>query len=243
MIDLHCHLLPGVDDGAEDLDRALGLARMAVADGIKLSVLTPHVHLGRYDNDRSSITARVAAFQAALDNAGIALQVRGGGEVRIGPELMDMLATDAVPFMGLMGGDRVMLLEFPHSHIPAGSDRFVRWLVSQRVRPLIAHPERNKDVMAQPARIKPFVDMGCLLQLTAGSVLGHFGEAARAASERFLDDDMVFALATDAHDATRRPPILSQARDLLTQRGQDVLAQRLTRSNPARLLGLALEGV
>lgn len=241
MIDLHCHLLPGVDDGAEDLERAFALARIAVADGIELSVLTPHVHQGRYDNDRASIQTRVAAFQAALDDAGIALRVRGGGEVRIGPEVMEMLAADAVPFIGQIGGDRVMLLEFPHSHIPAGADRFVRWLVSQRVRPLIAHPERNKDVMAQPARINPFVDMGCLLQVTAGSLVGQFGAAAQAASETFLDNDMVFALATDAHDATRRPPILSVARDALTLRGGEALAHRLTRGNPARLLGLPPE--
>jgi protein-tyrosine phosphatase len=238
MIDLHCHLLPGIDDGAQDLEQALELARIAVADGIRVSVLTPHVHAGRYDNDRASIDARVLAFRAELEARAIALRVFGAGEVRLGPELMELLDAERLPFIGELGGDRVLLLEFPHSQIPAGAATFVRWLIGRKVRPLIAHPERNRDAIAAPARIKPFVDMGCLLQLTAGSLTGEFGAGAQAAADYFLRQEWVFAIATDAHDATRRPPRLAVARDALIRRGDPELAHKLTQRNPARLLGL-----
>ncbi len=239
MIDLHSHLLPGIDDGATDLDDALALARLAVADGIELSVVTPHVHLERYANDRMSVAEAAARFAEELERAGIALQLRAAGEVRIGPEMVEMLERDQIPFLGSLGGYRVVLLEFPHGGLPVGAERFVRWLIAQKVRPLIAHPERNRELMRDVSRIRPYLDMGCLLQVTAGSLLGQFGVAAQAAAETWLADDCVFALATDAHDLQHRRPNLGVARALLESRGQHELAARLTRTNPARLLGLA----
>ena len=239
MIDLHCHFLPGIDDGAVDLADALALARLALADGIELAVLTPHVHLERYANERASVVEAAARFAEELERAGIALRVRAAGEVRIGPEMVEMLERDQIPFLGELGGYRVVLLEFPHGGLPVGAERFVRWLIAQKVRPLIAHPERNRELMRDVSRIRPFLDMGCLLQVTAGSLLGQFGAGAQAAAEAWLAEDHVFALATDAHDQQHRVPNLGAARALLEQRGQRELAARLTRDNPARLLGLA----
>lgn len=238
MIDLHCHLLPGIDDGARDMDEALELARRAVADGIQVSVVTPHVHLGRYDNDRGSIEPRVAAFRDALAQAGIPLRVFGAGEVRIGPEIQDLLAQEQLPFIGRLGAHRVVLLEFPHGGLPVGAERFVRWMIAHKVRPLIAHPERNKELIAEPGKLRAYVDMGCLLQLTAGSVVGQFGDGAQAAAEYFLREEWVYAIATDAHDLEHRIPNLGAARDALVARGAAELARRLTLTNPARLLGL-----
>ena len=239
MIDLHCHFLPGIDDGAVDLADALALARLALADGIELAVLTPHVHLERYPNERASVVEAATRFAEDLERAGIALRVRAAGEVRIGPEMVEMLERDQIPFLGELGGYRVVLLEFPHGGLPVGAERFVRWLIAQKVRPLIAHPERNRELMRDVSRIRPFLDMGCLLQVTAGSLLGQFGAGAQAAAEAWLAEDHVFALATDAHDQQHRVPNLGAARALLEQRGQRELAARLTRDNPARLLGLA----
>ena len=239
MIDLHCHLLPGIDDGATDLDDALALARLAVADGIELAVVTPHVHLERYPNERASVVEAAARFAVELERAGIALRIRAAGEVRIGPEMVEMLERDQIPFIGQLGGYRVVLLEFPHGGLPVGAERFVRWLIAQQVRPLIAHPERNRELMRDISRIRPYLDMGCLLQVTAGSLLGQFGAGAQAAAEAWLAEDRVFALATDAHDQQHRVPNLGAARALLESRGQHELAARLTRGNPARLLGLS----
>ncbi len=237
MIDLHCHFLPGIDDGAETLEQALALARLAVEDGIQVSVMTPHIHSGWYDNDRESIERARVSFQQALTAEGIPLLVRTGGEVRLGGEVMDLLEQDMIPFYGTWDGYRVMLLEFPHSHIPVGADRLVRWLIERRVRPLIAHPERNKDLIKSPEKIRPFMDMGCFLQVTAGSVFGQFGPGSAAAAAYYLEQDWVFALATDAHDTRHRVPNLSRARDYLADTGRAELAELLTSHNPARLIG------
>ncbi|MDD4927599.1 MAG: hypothetical protein PHF58_13990, partial [Methylotenera sp.] len=147
MIDLHCHLLPGIDDGPETIEQSLELARAAVADGITHSVLTSHVHPGRYPNQRRNLEIAVDAFRAALVKAQIPLQVFVGGEARLCPELIDLLATKQVPYLGQVNGYNIVLLEFPHQQIPLGSMRFVQSMLNIKIRPLIAHPERNKAVM------------------------------------------------------------------------------------------------
>lgn len=238
MIDLHCHFLPGIDDGAENIEQALELARLAVADGITVAAMTPHVHVGRYENFQSSIVKNTEAFQKVLEHKGIALKVVPAGEVRLNADVMDLVASGEAPFLGVLDGYRIMLLEFPHSQIPMGADKLVQWLLAQKIRPLIAHPERNKDVMRTHAKIEPFVNLGCLLQVTAGSLVGQFGSSAQKAAEYFLEQNWVSVLATDAHDALNRPPNLSLAKDYLLARGKSVLATRLLETTPARILGL-----
>ncbi|HEY5579757.1 MAG TPA: CpsB/CapC family capsule biosynthesis tyrosine phosphatase, partial [Rhodoferax sp.] len=156
MIDLHCHFLPGIDDGPETMAQALELARAAVADGITHSVLTSHVHPERYANRRSSLALAVAEFAAELAQVNIALNVRIGGEARLCPELIDLVADDQVPFLGEVAGYRILLLEFPHQMIPLGSLRFIRSLLKLKIRPLIAHPERNKTIMANTDKVREF---------------------------------------------------------------------------------------
>jgi protein-tyrosine phosphatase len=212
MIDLHCHLLPGIDDGPETMEEALALAAHAVQSGIVRAVLTPHVHVGRYDNELDSITADLDRFRIELERRNIPLQVSLGGEVRLGEEIIAMVMEERIPFLGECGGYRVMLLELPHSHIPVGSDKFVGWLLKQKIRPMIAHPERNKDVHHDVNRITPLVSMGCWLQVTAGSVAGNFGETSRKRAVELLERGWVSILATDAHNLAHRPPELEPGR-------------------------------
>lgn len=237
MIDLHCHFLPGVDDGAETLDQALALARAAVADGIVHSVMTPHIHPGVFENRQSELRAHLAAFQGNLARAQVPLKISLGGEVRIGPELIELLAEDQIPFLGALDGDKVMLLELPHGSIPVGSDRLVKWLRSRNIRPLIAHPERNKGVMGNIDKIRPFLDAGCLLQVTAGSLSGRFGASAQTIAREMLDRDWIFAIATDAHNLEHRPPMMSEGRDVVAELVGKRAAEILTLLNPARLVG------
>lgn len=239
MIDLHCHFLPGIDDGAENIEQALELARLALADGITVAAMTPHVHVGRYKNFQSSIVKNTEIFQKVLEHKGIALKVVPAGEVRLNADVMDLVASGEAPFLGVLDGYRIMLLEFPHSQIPVGADKLVQWLLAQKIRPLIAHPERNKDVMRTPAKIAPFVSMGCMLQVTAGSLVGQFGSSAQKAAEYFLEQNWVSVLATDAHDALNRPPNLTLAKKYLLERGKSLLATRLMETTPARILGLS----
>lgn len=212
MIDLHCHLLPGIDDGARKMAEALRLARAAVADGITHAVVTPHIHVGRYSNNRDSIRNACAAMRRALAQAGIELSLGCAAEVRVSAEIPLLLAAGQLPYIGRWNGKRVLLLELPHSHIPAGIDRLFGWLSRREILPMIAHPERNRDILRDYDKALKLADSGCIFQLTAGSLAGRFGEGAKVRSHQLLRDALVTVVATDAHHEVRRPPCLSEGR-------------------------------
>src|SRR6202140_3343635 len=175
MIDLHCHFLPGIDDGAQNLADGLALAQAAVADGITYSVMTPHIHPGRYENTRSSIEAAFKDFRLALRKARVPLHIGMAAEVRLSPDIVALLSENEGPFLGELDGYRIILLEFEHTQITPGADKLVEWLLKHKIRPLIAHPERTQDVIRDLTKIEPFVEMGCFLQITAGGRGGGFG--------------------------------------------------------------------
>ena len=237
MIDLHCHLLPGIDDGPETLDEAITLARHAVKSGITCSIVTPHVHVGRYQNDLISIRGDLAKFQAELDRRRIPLKLGLGGEVRIGPEIVELVSERRLPFLGERDGYKIILLEFPHSHVPVGSDKFVAWLLKNKIRPLIAHPERNKQIMDDVNKLTPFVTMGCMLQLTAGAVAGAFGEHSRRRAVDLLERGWVTLLASDAHNMEHRPPELEPGRLAAAAIVGEAESWKLVREAPLSLLG------
>jgi protein-tyrosine phosphatase len=232
VIDLHCHYLPGIDDGAQTLAESLDLARAAVEAGIHTAVMTPHVHPGRYENSAPTIRKLCAAFQRVLEHQEIPLQIRAGGEVRISSDIIAMVEHDQVPFIGELAGYRVMLLEFPHSHLLLGADKLIKWLLARHIRPLIAHPERNKDVMRNVEKIAPFVQMGCLLQLTGASILGQFGKPAQQTAMTILERGWASVVATDAHNLRHRPPNLDLAYAALVDIGGESLARQLTQTTP-----------
>jgi protein-tyrosine phosphatase len=236
MIDLHCHLLPGIDDGPETLTEALAMARLALANGIEEAHVTPHLHPGRWENDLPAISAAVEAYRGALAAASIPLDIGFAAEVRLDYEIVPLIEAGRVPFLGKLEGYQVMLLEFPHSHVPVGADKFVAWLLAHNIRPLIAHPERNKDVMRDPARLEPFVQAGCLLQLTADSVNGGFGELCAQRAREFLERGWVSVLASDAHDTVDRPPRMAPGRDAAAQIVGEEEARRMTHGTPLRIV-------
>lgn len=238
MIDVHCHVIPGIDDGPAELEDALALARACAATGVTHVFATPHVFPGRWDNRRSTIRAQFELFKRALQVFKVPLELGMAGEVRLNSDVLQLLADDELPFLGESDGFRTMLLELPDASIPVGSDRLVRHLLDQRIRPLIVHPERNKAVMEDVERIRPFVEMGCDLQLTAASVIGEFGAGAHRASARLLKEGWVTVVASDAHNLRGRPPRMDAARAYLVERHGELLADELTRVNPARLCGL-----
>jgi protein-tyrosine phosphatase len=207
MIDIHCHILPGLDDGARTMDEALSMARMAAADGIRTLVASSHITPGVYDNSPDRIVSAAAAFDDRLKDEGIPIRIVPGADVRMTPEMLD-------------GGDRhlcinrdtpYLLFEFPHDLIPPGSDRLIGALRDRGLVPVITHPERNIALQRQPEKLEPFIKLGCLVQLTAMSLTGGFGPRAQAVAERFMKEGWVDVIATDAHDTVKRPPILSRA--------------------------------
>ncbi|MBU3071527.1 capsular biosynthesis protein [Aestuariicella sp. G3-2] len=237
MIDLHCHLLPGIDDGPKDMDAALALAAQAVSDGVTHSVLTPHIHHGRWDNSIPGICQAVHSFRSALSDSQIPLTVAFAGEVRVGAEILTMLPRDEIPFLGVWGSKKVMLLEMPHSHILPGTDKIVRWLLRNNVMPLIAHPERNKSVMRNSDNLNFLIELGCLFQVTSGALVGQFGESAKTCAEVLLKKGVVTVLASDAHHVKRRPVNLSCGFEAAKKIVGLKLAQQLVYDNPLKIAG------
>ena len=235
MIDLHCHLLPGIDDGPQTLAEALEMARIAVANGIEEAHVTPHLHPGRWDNDLPKIAAAVESYRAALATAGIPLEIGFAAEVRLDYEILPLIDAGRVPFLGTLEGYQVLLLEFPHSHVPVGADKFVAWLLARNIRPLIAHPERNKDLMREPDKLEPFVREGCLVQVTADAVAGGFGELCAQRAREFLERGWVSVLASDAHDTAERPPRMAPGRDAAAKIVGEAEALRLVYGTPLRI--------
>jgi len=237
MFDIHCHFLPGIDDGPQTMAESLLLAKMAVADGITHTIVTPHIHPGRYENDKASIDKIYRQFKDKLKEEKIALEVGMAAEVRISMEILPLIAEGKIPFIGELDGYKIMLLEFPHSHILPGTDKMVDYLLKRNIRPLIAHPERNKDVIRKFEKIEPFAKMGCLMQLTSGSIAGDFGEAAQERSHQILNAGWATVIATDSHDPKHRPPVLMKGQEAAAQLVGHEEAKNLVDTNPRSIAG------
>ena len=195
------------------------------------------MHAGRYDNQAANIRRAAQAFQQTLDAEGIALKILAAAEVRLDHEILTWVAAEQIPFLGQWQGERVMLLELPHSHVPVGADKLVAWLRKQNIRPMIAHPERNKDILRSVDKLQPFVQMGCLLQVTAGAVAGGFGEYARLRAVDLLEKGWVTVLASDAHNMEARPPELEPGRAAAALVVGEEESWQLVRDRPAAIIG------
>ncbi|HDZ57872.1 MAG TPA: capsular biosynthesis protein [Pseudomonas xinjiangensis] len=235
MIDLHCHMLPGIDDGPEDMQTSLEMARFAVEHGITHVVCTPHIHPGRYENSAASIQQACSKFATALKSAGIKLKVSSAAEVRFDSQIMTGVKDGSIPFLGEWEGRKAILLEFPHGEIPFGAERMTRWLLKEGIMPVLAHPERNKGLMLTPSKLKPFIQQGCLLQLTAGSIAGAFGESAQRLAHHLLKQGVVSLIATDAHNIKYRPPELKPGLSIAEKILGEREAKQLVLDTPWRI--------
>lgn len=233
LIDLHCHLLPGIDDGAPDLETALRMARIAHDDGIRTIACTPHIYPGLYDNDADAIRGAIATLQVALADAGIDLVLVPGADTHLVPEVLDGVRRGRIP---TLNGSRYLLLEPPHHVEPPNFLDSLFQLRAGGIVPVITHPERLSWVEERHATFVRAVEGGALLQITAGSLTGRFGRRARYWAQRFLDEGLVSIIATDAHGASRRPPLLAEARDAAAQQVGADEARRLVEERPAAII-------
>jgi protein-tyrosine phosphatase len=232
MIDLHCHILPNIDDGAKSIDEALGLIALAVEQGVTRMVATPHIHLGVYDNNLQTIHSAYGVLSDALALTDLNIEVCVAAEVRITPEILQFIEQQQLPFLGRHQQKDVLLLELPSSHIPPGTDKLIQWLLAHDVLTMIAHPERNRELQAHPDRIMPFVKAGCLLQLTAASLIGDMGPSPQQLSEYLLKRKLYSIVASDCHSLNRRPPKLALAYDAIRQLVDDDYAYSMTTAMP-----------
>ncbi|OED44503.1 hypothetical protein ACH42_07310 [Endozoicomonas sp. (ex Bugula neritina AB1)] len=242
MIDIHNHILPGIDDGATDIEDSLNLLRLAIDDGITKLVCTPHMHAGRFDNDANSIQPVFERLTDAVAKADLPIKLAMAAEVRISDEFMIQLKRQQVPFIGQWQGRQAVLLEMPHQNIPMGLDNLLNWLDRQEVQVIIAHPERNKEIMRYPERALKIAEKGVLFQVTAGSVAGRFGENAQTTARWLLDRECVDFMASDAHHVVRRPPAMKAASKVLDEWFGVPLRERLTLTSPDILTGTLFNG-
>ena len=229
MFDLHCHMLPGIDDGAVDLDMALEMARLSVADGVHTLACTPHIYPGLYENTAQGIATAVKALQAELVAREIPLRLLVGADVHLEPELSESIRLGRIP---TLNGSRYLLLEPPHHVAPPRFEESVFHLMTAGFVPVITHPERLSWIEDHYSVFKRLVERGVWMQLTAASVAGKFGRRALYWSERMLDEGCVHIIATDAHHPGRRPPILSQGRDAAAKRVGDSEAIHMVATRP-----------
>ena len=215
MIDLHCHLLPGIDDGAAELSVSLEMAKAFVADGVSVVACTPHILPGLYHNSGPQIRQATQQLQQILDREGIQLRLITGADNHVVPSFVADLRSG---HLLSLADSRYVLVEPPHHTAPPRlQDLFFNILVAGYV-PILTHPERLSWIKSHYQAIQRLVEAGVWIQLTAGSLAGLFGRNARYWAERMLDEGCVHILATDAHDVSRRPPNLSLGQELASKR-------------------------
>jgi len=215
MVDLHCHVLPAVDDGAESLEQSLEFCRVALQDGVTTLAATPHQKPGQYENSPEAIRGKVADLRLALQEAAISVEIVEGAEVYLCADLLERVREGKVSTLG--GTGRYLLLELPYQQTPLRVEETVFQLKLAGVTPVLAHPERIAYFTADMERVEKLVRLGCLSQITAAALLGGFGERTKEFSFRMLERDLVHVISSDAHDTVHRPPVLSRARDVAAE--------------------------
>jgi protein-tyrosine phosphatase len=208
MIDIHSHILPGIDDGARTFADALNMLRMAIDGGVTTQVLTPHIHMGRFDNTKQYIEQRFKVFRDEVDALNLPIKLLLAAELHINPEIMPLVINNAVPWLGNHKGHNTFLLEFPRNDIPFGSDNLVSWLLAKNCLPIIVHPERNSAFLQHRRKLQVFIDLGCPLQITASSLTGKFGAHVQQMAEELLIKGQISAIASDCHNLKGRSPDL-----------------------------------
>jgi protein-tyrosine phosphatase len=232
VIDLHCHILPGVDDGAIHLADAVAMCRLAAADGCRVMVATPHQrHPSFAGATRAALEAALAELVAALGSE--APEVRMGAEVRVDSELLADLEGPGAEALAL-AGSRYLLLELPRTAVGPPPEELVHELQLAGWRPVLAHPEVLPWL--DLARLGALVEAGALLQVTAAAVTGDFGRAPHQRVWEMLDEGLVHFVASDCHSPTWRAPGLSAARAQLERRLGAATARALVGDNPACVL-------
>lgn len=209
MIDLHCHILPGVDDGAQSMDESLAMARKAVDEGITHILATPHHKAHGWENEKESVQQLVSELQTRIDQEGIPLTIFPGQEVRLYGEIIEDIEANKIQFIDEL--NQYLLIEFPSTEIPAYTEPLFYQLQHAGVTPIVVHPERNRAVQKDPNQLKELIDKGALAQVTAGSYIGAYGKEAEATSEKLIEAELVHYFASDAHNVTNRQFYLKEA--------------------------------
>jgi len=239
MVDIHHHLLPGLDDGSNSMETSVEMARLAVADGITHVVCTPHAN-GQYDFDPRVNVARTDELRARLAESKIPLTLGNGCDFHLSFDNVKQAQTDPSRFS--INGLGYLLVEVPDYGLPPGLTETYYELQLAGLTPILTHPERNPTLQNDPNRLADWLRGGVLIQVTADSLTGHKGRHAQRMAHDLLEKRWVHFLATDAHNTTSRPPRMREAHDLVASRYGASYAHALCVVNPlAVFLGKEFE--
>jgi len=230
MVDIHCHILPGIDDGSETWETTAQMCRVAARDGITHIVATPHCN-GSYEYDRAHFTNMLATLSEV---AGERLTFTIGCDFHLSPRNLEAAMNDPRPFA--IGDTKYLMIEFDHQSIPGNASEMLMALVARGMVPIITHPERNAFLMKNLGTVQEFIKIGCLSQVTANAFTGFWGPHSKKTAEKLLQKRAIHIVATDAHDLHLRPPILSEARKRVGSLAGAAIAEKLFVQNPAAVV-------
>lgn len=214
IIDLHSHLIPGVDDGAQTIEQSIELARQAVEEGVEHMVLTPHHRNGSYLNRSEEIIRYTQALQEEYNKANVNLKVYAGQEIRLTEHFFDDLYNGDL--LSIDYDQKYYLIEFPSDHVPSFAMEILQELIEEGITPIIAHPERNHELMTNLYRLYEFVSIGCLSQITTSSFSGYYGDKLVENSRQIINYNLAHILASDVHHIEHRPMNFKVAFERLT---------------------------
>ncbi|MBI5234557.1 MAG: tyrosine protein phosphatase [Deltaproteobacteria bacterium] len=234
MIDLHSHILPGIDDGPRTLDESIEMCMAAHSDGIKTMLATPHFNPPLYKTSQATVSELTGTLNQALKKQGIGLQVLQGAEVVISPDIIKWVKTEG--HLTINKG-RYIIIEFPPDVVPPNWQGFLSNIQKNGLIPIIAHPERNPWFSANPDALCEPVRNGAMVQITAMSVTGGFGKEVRTFSKYLLKNNLAHIIASDAHSADLRPACLSEAVRRASQLIGEQKALSLVIDTPSAIIG------
>lgn len=229
---MHCHILPGLDDGPDTVDEAIKIAKAAVKEGVTTVVATPHCYNGVYTSPAGVIDEGCRLLNEHLVARKVPLVVLPGSEIRITNDTVQLW--DDNQLVGLNGNRHVLLLELPNLFIVEGINLLIRRLVDKGVQPIIAHPERNPVILKQPEVVTSLIYHGAIMQITAGSLTGDFGRYSEACAERMCVADQVAIVASDVHPG-RKNRLKAAHKRIAGLVGTDK-AERICWGNPGELI-------
>jgi len=208
MIDIHCHILPGLDDGPATIEESIEMCRMAEKDGIRIIVASPHYSPGTENRTREDIAGHIKNLETALKEQNIKVIILPGADIKLFPELADRVKEE--PHLTVNSTGKYLLAEFPFEAAPDNWN-LLEPLLAAGITPIITHPERHRWFLKHREAMYALVHMGALVQITAMSLIGRFGEDARQFCNFLLKHNLAHVIATDAHSVEHRPPLLSEA--------------------------------
>lgn len=228
MLDMHAHILPGVDDGPNTMDESIELLRLAEAEGISHIIATPHAYSPHYDVSKTSVVEGLTKLKGEIKKKGINIELSAGQEIRIHDKVVERIKSGEAL---TLANSKYVLLELPSSGIPAYTVPVIQGILNLNKVPIIAHPERNRAIAEKPSRLERLITHGALAQVTAGSLAGHFGKSVQKLSLQLIEANLIHTYGSDVHNNATRPFLFDEGLLYLERQKHHDLVEILLENN------------